>query len=190
MINKFEQIKTQKDIPNFLIENRLNNKICEVGVMKGDGIENLIKCDPRLIIGIDIWEDNNHLPTTNNMNQQVMNYHYRESLKLMIKYPQLKLIKGLSADYVDLFPDNFFDFVYIDADHSYDGVKSDLHNWWSKVSVGGVLGGHDYFKYTSAYTFGVIEAVDEFLIQNNIPMSNFYVTPESFAPSFFLYKDK
>jgi hypothetical protein len=35
------------------------------------------------------------------------------------------------------------DFVYIDGDHSYDVVSSDIANYWQKVREGGILGGHD-----------------------------------------------
>jgi predicted O-methyltransferase YrrM len=42
------------------------------------------------------------------------------------------------------FPDNYFDFVYIDGDHSYKGSKSDLKNYYPKVERGGVISGHDY----------------------------------------------
>lgn len=49
-----------------------------------------------------------------------------------------------SSDLIKSFPDNFFDFIYIDGDHSYKGAKSDLTNYYSKVRRGGVLAGHDY----------------------------------------------
>lgn len=51
------------------------------------------------------------------------------------------------------------DFVYIDADHSYNGVFNDLCRWTSKVRQGGVVGGHDYGH---DYFPGVKQAVDEF----------------------------
>lgn len=36
------------------------------------------------------------------------------------------------------------DFVFIDADHSYEGVKKDILAWLPKVKSGGILAGHDY----------------------------------------------
>jgi predicted O-methyltransferase YrrM len=56
-----------------------------------------------------------------------------------------------------LFEDGHFDFVFIDADHSYQAVKSDIRHWASKVRSGGWLGGHDYRvdKFP-----GVVKAVD------------------------------
>jgi len=51
------------------------------------------------------------------------------------------------------------DFIYIDGDHSYTGVKDDIRVWLPKVKRNGVLGGHDY---TNLSVPGVKQAVDEF----------------------------
>lgn len=37
-----------------------------------------------------------------------------------------------------------FDFVFIDACHTYVNCKSDIEAWWPLVKVGGILCGHDY----------------------------------------------
>ena len=42
------------------------------------------------------------------------------------------------------FADGSVDFVFIDADHSYEAVKQDIQTWLPKVRHGGVLAGHDY----------------------------------------------
>lgn len=36
-----------------------------------------------------------------------------------------------------------FDLIFIDADHSYEGVSEDIETWWPRVRQGGVLCGHD-----------------------------------------------
>lgn len=51
------------------------------------------------------------------------------------------------------------DFVYIDADHSYEGVNRDLCIWYDKVRIGGVIGGHDYGHVDFP---GVAQAIDEY----------------------------
>ena len=62
-----------------------------------------------------------------------------------------------------------FDFIYLDADHTYHAVCRDLNAAWSKLVPGGYLAGHDYslneLKVQDArhYAgFGVKQAVDEF----------------------------
>lgn len=42
------------------------------------------------------------------------------------------------------FEDGSLDFVYIDADHSFEGVIQDITSWLPKMKPGGVLAGHDY----------------------------------------------
>lgn len=50
------------------------------------------------------------------------------------------------------------DFVFIDADHTYEGVAADIDAWRTKVRVGGMLLGHDYNPEKFP---GVVQAVDE-----------------------------
>lgn len=36
------------------------------------------------------------------------------------------------------------DFVYLDGDHSYEGIKEDVAMWWPNIRAGGILAGHDF----------------------------------------------
>lgn len=58
-------------------------------------------------------------------------------------------------------PDASLDLVFLDADHSYEGVKADIAAWLPKVKAGGWIGGHDYANTDPRFRFGVTEAVDE-----------------------------
>lgn len=53
--------------------------------------------------------------------------------------------------------DGSLDFVFIDADHSYEGCLADIHAWSPKVRSGGMVAGHDYDSMWP----GVIRAVTE-----------------------------
>ena len=59
------------------------------------------------------------------------------------------------------FKDGSVEFVFIDADHSYDGVKSDIAIWLPKIRQGGLLGGHDYDNPNYPFGAEVKRAVDE-----------------------------
>lgn len=61
-------------------------------------------------------------------------------LGLSHKVIPLKLDSRKAAE---LFPNQFADLVFIDADHLYAEVKADIEAWWPKVKVGGILCGHD-----------------------------------------------
>jgi uncharacterized Rossmann fold enzyme len=66
-----------------------------------------------------------------------------------------------SNEAVHFVPDASLDFVFIDADHSYEGCKRDIEMWSRKVKPGGLLSGHDYGN-KDFEDFGVTRAVDEF----------------------------
>ena len=70
---------------------------------------------------------------------------------------QLHAIRSTSIEAAEVYPDDWFDVVYIDAAHDYDSVRADIDTWLPKVKPGGMICGHDY---TAAWP-GVIEAVDE-----------------------------
>ncbi|TXI03390.1 MAG: class I SAM-dependent methyltransferase [Rhizobium sp.] len=57
--------------------------------------------------------------------------------------------------------DGMLDLVFIDADHSYEGVKADIAAWLPKIKGGGWIGGHDYRNPDPRFRFGVDRAVDE-----------------------------
>lgn len=57
------------------------------------------------------------------------------------------------------------DFVYVDADHSYEKVAEDLRIWWDRLKPGGVLAGHDLFCYNLC---GVTAAVAEFCVSKGV----------------------
>jgi predicted O-methyltransferase YrrM len=62
------------------------------------------------------------------------------------------------------------DFLYIDADHSYEGCKADIMAWSPHVSRGGIIAGHDYTDHDDfPHKFpGVAKAVDEVYPTRNI----------------------
>jgi len=79
--------------------------------------------------------------------------------------PPVVIKKGYSWDIMETFPDNYFDYVYVDGDHTYDAVKRDIAVLKRKVKNGGIIGFNDYtyFFLTSAFECGVLRAVNEFL---------------------------
>lgn len=68
------------------------------------------------------------------------------------------LVSKKTDDAVGEFPESFFSLVYIDAVHTYDAVKKDILNYYSKVIPGGYVGGHDYYDSDGIL---VKKAVDE-----------------------------
>ena len=70
---------------------------------------------------------------------------YNEFLKNVEPVQHVLNIKRMdSAISANDYADESVDFVFIDADHSYEGVKKDILAWWPKVKLGGIMAGHDY----------------------------------------------
>ena len=40
----------------------------------------------------------------------------------------------------------YVDFIWVDGDHSYEGVAGDIYHWVPKVHKGGIVAFHDYFE--------------------------------------------
>ena len=67
-----------------------------------------------------------------------------------------------------LFDDNFFDYIYIDAEHSYKAVKKDLLLWYPKLKKNGYIFGDDYYWRENDYSFSVEKAYQDFFKMKNI----------------------
>ena len=70
---------------------------------------------------------------------------------------------------LDTLDDQTLDIVYIDGDHSYEGVKRDLDAAGRKVKKGGIIIVNDYILVDSLnanQAYGVIYASNEFMVNN------------------------
>ena len=83
--------------------------------------------------------------------------------KLQGYMDKIMFIHKSSLEACSLIPD-VVDFIYIDGNHTYNVVREELKKYFSKVSIGGVFGGHDF----SLSHPGVAKAVLEFLEHNNL----------------------
>jgi hypothetical protein len=72
-------------------------------------------------------------------------------------------IQSLSGPAASLFEDKSVDFIFIDGNHHYEGVKEDLVKWRPKMKDGATMSGDDYNP-----SWGVIKAVDEFFGKNRV----------------------
>lgn len=77
-----------------------------------------------------------------------------------------KILRGPSVEMADEVPDHSLAFVYIDGDHSYEGVLADINAWYPKVVKGGVMAFHDYENPN----YGVKSAVNDFVEESSIQL--------------------
>jgi predicted O-methyltransferase YrrM len=78
---------------------------------------------------------------------------------------RVSIHQGLSQDTLGRFPNDHFDWIYIDGDHSYEGASGDARIAASKVKPGGYLVFND-FAHADPYlgAYGVHRAVVEFAV--------------------------
>jgi hypothetical protein len=76
-------------------------------------------------------------------------------------------VKQLSNSAVNEIPSGL-DFVYIDGNHEYAFVADDIATYLPKLKVGGIIGGHDFYNGFQRDHDGVVRAVTEFAVRNQL----------------------
>lgn len=142
----------------------------EIGVWKGDFTEALLHVlEPSRLHIIDPWvatDDEAYAGALygQGTNQNELDDIYNSVLRRFsreITSGQLVVHPTTSTEACSQIPDNSLDWVYIDGDHSYDAVLSDLRNFRQKVRPGGIICGDDYVV-AKWWGDSVIRAVNEF----------------------------
>jgi hypothetical protein len=77
-------------------------------------------------------------------------------------------IKKRSVEALNEFKDNFFDFIFVDGDHSERGCYQDLRAAWPKVKEGGILFGDDWAWSENGTNKPVQLAANRFAKENNL----------------------
>ena len=143
----------------FLLERMPKNSICaEIGVYEGDFSEQILKvANPKKLILIDPWfkEDSSE----EKRYQKVI-----DRFQFEIKNGKVEVYRSVSHDVIEKFEDDYFDWIYLDGGHSYDNLKEQFSDYFSKVKVGGFITGDDYGRDDATpYASEVTKAVDEFI---------------------------
>ncbi len=109
----------------------------ELGVASGY-FSNIILQNSRLerLYSVDAWADHHDVGEYHRC-CELLNPHGSRSTVLRMYF----------SEALDLFPDEHFDFIYIDA-YAGDGQEDGqiLRDWWPKLKSGGVFSGHDYHE--------------------------------------------
>jgi hypothetical protein len=165
----------QFDNRNLMIKhysNLLNRpKIVEIGVFKGEFLEYIYNnCNSSQLDAVDIFQGvmGSGDVDGNNFSLCDLNKSFNDLVSNYKNYNFVKIYKSSSSDFFNTCEDNYYDIIYIDADHSYEGVKNDLKHSYKKIKNGGYIMGHDYEmnmkKAKTFYNFGTKKAVDEFCL--------------------------
>lgn len=116
---------------------------------------------------------------------------YKKALNKLLPFrDQNTVLRMTFSEAVDLFPDEFFDFIYIDGyAHTGQDDGKTLNEWWPKLKTGGVFAGDDYDPRWPK----TVSVVNSFMAKHNQELTVFKFTEEvggwSSYPSWYTIKE-
>lgn len=149
--NNMKEIALMRKIVRKLPKNAI---VVEIGSFKGRSTnviaDELKYANGGLIHAIDLWKGNTGWRDdfdTDVMKTFLNNVKYNSHVIIPVRSDSKKAYKQ--------FKDNSVDMVFIDGDHSYEGVKADIQNFAPKIKTSGFLLLHDALEKS------VIQAIQE-----------------------------
>ena len=126
-----------------LIKDMKNPIGLEIGSDIGDTSEFLLKSNEKLFLhSIDPYQN---YVDWNGRNLNEREAMYQTYMKRMVHFGERHIgYRKTSDDAINDFLDDQFDFIFIDGLHTYEQVKKDCVNYYSKLKPGGIFSGHDF----------------------------------------------
>ena len=128
-----------------------NLVILEIGSWFGVGSTPILASHAKTVICVDHWQGNKSAEHENIVSREDPLRAFIENTK---QFKDIVIpIKTNSSNINNILRERMFDFIFIDGDHRYDGVKADIKNCLPLLKKGGIIAGHDcearmsYFKH-------------------------------------------
>lgn len=145
----------------------------ELGVAEAQFSRDILNWGVVKLYSIDAWATINGQKGDGGFDQEWHNMNYYKAKLLLKPFGERSVIlRGLSVEMSRQLEDDSLGFVNVDCDHSYEGVKADIHAYWPKLKVGGVMAFHDMENTM----YGVKQAVQEFAKANGLEV---HLLPEN-----------
>jgi predicted O-methyltransferase YrrM len=128
-----------------------DKRICELGSWTGCSAEIFASYFGQVVC-IDRWESGDKSDISSKYRMSDVEKIFDERAE---KNQNIVKMRGDSASELSKFDNGYFDIIYVDADHSYNGAKRDIE---IALKKGKLITGHDY----SGKFPGVMKAVNEY----------------------------
>lgn len=205
-------MKNRNELPQYLIDNYCINNGIEIGSFEGQYSKYILEHWPGHLYLVDVWthlDETEYIDLSNKLDSKNIICSVFDNVSGF--EDRSTLIRTTSERASTLFLDNFFDFIYIDANHRYKYVMQDLIHWYPKLKVGGIMAGHDFIsdysldkcnedgdthvwlkgltdsEYKYAGLFGVNKAIQDFC---NIKQIKFELTEDEYLKTWYFKKEK
>lgn len=130
---------------------RVLGRAVEVGVYKGVFAKHNIRQWGGDYWCVDAWgkrPEQNGTARDPALHSTNMMHMMSETVQRLKPYgSRVHITRQTSLEAARSFEDRFFDWVYIDALHTYEASLDDMRAWWPKLRSGGLFSGDDYGDY-------------------------------------------
>ena len=159
-----------------VLEPLLPGAVCgELGVWQGAFSQRILERRPSRLHLIDPWL---YLPEFGDRcfgkrgdnDQAAMDAIHDAVAQQFGDRPEVTIHRKTTEDAAADFDDQYFDWIYIDANHNYEFVRADLLAYLPKVKVGGLITGDD-FNFPRCPNGGPKRAVEECLAEGRVRLA-------------------
>lgn len=121
-------------------------RAAEIGVYRGEFAAKNLQRWKGDYYAVDAWAWRPGDPGDKNYQEDAANDANMNATRTAVAFAgsRVKMIQSLSVAAAASFPDEYFDWVYVDALHTPQAMHEDLNAWWPKVRKGGLITGDDY----------------------------------------------
>jgi hypothetical protein len=143
---------TMDKVPELFVEMGLRVG-AEIGVERGVNAEYLLKGMPELtLFCVDCWQPYEGYREGRHYSAARLDSFYELTKTRLAAFgARVVLRKQFSVEAAAKFADESLDFVFIDANHSFNSCAEDLAVWSPKVKKGGIISGHDFYNKELVY---------------------------------------
>lgn len=116
----------------------------EIGVAFGGHSKRILDKTNSTLICVDPYKHQNGYIDSMNMSDDRFEQLYKFTKDRLSNYgKRCRIIREKSEVAAKIISEKL-DFVYIDGDHSEEGIRQDILSWFPKINDGGIIAGHDY----------------------------------------------
>jgi hypothetical protein len=159
----------------------------EVGVAQGDFSQELLRIlQPSLFVAIDLFTMHEQPMHWGRSSQEIFEglshaEYYARRFAAFGGVVQVR--EGRSDEVLETFPDQFFDLIYLDADHRFESIEKDASIATRKLKPSGTLVFNDYVMYDHLLNepYGIVPVVNRLVVEGGWEVVGFALQQHMFC---------